>query len=392
MGSAVSARRHPPTNLGTVYQILGEYPKALAADQHALKLDPSGNSYANLVNSFLLLNRLQEAKALAREAETHHLDIPFLHLQLYSVDFLQHDAAGMQREAAFCMSSPGNEDIMLYYESETAAYTGHFVKARELTRRAADAAGHGDKKEEEARYESAKAVLEALVGNTSLARRQAQAALALSNGRDVEAFSAIALGLAGISARSKQLADDLNKRFPEDTVVQSEYLPMIRAGELLGWKNSSRVGDKAVEALAAAEAYELGSPGPINFALYPPYLRGEAYLAAREGAAAATEFQKILDNPGVVQNEPIGALAHLGLGRAYALEAGIGVLTGLNPLRVSLNRDRLKGQQGAFAANALVKARAAYRDFFALWKDADPDIPILHEAKAEYAKLQRSAR
>jgi hypothetical protein len=188
-----------------------------------------------------------------------------------------------------------------------------------------------------------------------LAKQQAEAALALSTGRDVEAVAAIALGLAGDSAQAARLAEDLNKRFPEDTIVKLEYLPMIHAGVF----RSSGSATKAVEALAPAAPYELGTLAQaLSFALYPVYLRGEAYLAAHQGSAAAVEFQKILDHPGVVQNEPIGALAHLGLARAYALSGGT------------------------------PKSKSAYQDFFALWKDADLDIPILKEAKAEYAKLQ----
>ena len=207
----------------------------------------------------------------------------------------------------------------------------------------------------QAAYEAEAAVRESLVGNMALAKQHAQAALALSNARDVEAISALALGLAGDSAQVTKLTNDLSKRFPENTIVQTEYLPMIRGAlALQGGKP-----DKAIEALAATAPYELGSfTQLLNFALYLVYLRGEAYLAAHQGPPAAVELQKILDRPGVVQNEPIGALAHLALARAYAL------------------------------AGDNAKSRTAYQDFFALWKDADPDLPILTQAKAEYAKLQ----
>jgi tetratricopeptide (TPR) repeat protein len=211
-----------------------------------------------------------------------------------------------------------------------------------------------DEKEAAALYQAEAAVREALVGNTDFAKTQARAALALSNGRDAEGLSAIALGLAGDSAHATRLADDLGKRFPENTIVQSNYLPTIHAAALL------RSGDasKATETLTTAAPYELGTNFvTLNFVLYPVYLRGEAYLAAKQGTAAAAEFQKILDHPGVVRSEPIGALAHLELGRAYALSGDI------------------------------AKARSAYNDFLTLWKDADPDIPIYKAAKAEYAKL-----
>jgi eukaryotic-like serine/threonine-protein kinase len=342
----------PPNNLASIYQTLGDYDKALAANQVVQKLNPeSGLYYSNLVAAYVTVNRLDEARATAQEAQAHNLDNPANHLQLYFINFLQHDAAGMEREAAALMGKTGFEDLMLDAESDTAAYAGQFSKARELTRRASESAQRADEKETAANYEAEAAWREALVGNMSLAKQQAQAALALSNGRDVEPVAAFALGLAGDAAQATRLAADLAKRFPEDTIVQSNYLPTIRALAALQGGSAS----KAIEALLPAAPYELGLGGQ---ALYPVYLRGEAYVAARQGSAAVAEFQKILDHSGVVVNEPIGALAHLGLGRAYALSG-----------------------DGA-------KALAAYQDFLALWKDADPDIPILKEAKAEYAKLQ----
>jgi eukaryotic-like serine/threonine-protein kinase len=347
----------PITNLGAIYGNLGDYDKSLAAAQESFKLNPgSGIAYANLVGNYLNVNRLDEARATAQEARARNLDSPQIHFGLYGIDFLQHDATGMEREAAGLMGKPGLEDGMLDNESDTAAYGGQFAKARELTRRASDSAQRADEKETAGSYEAEAAVREALVGNMSQAKQQAQAALALSNGRDVEAVSAIALRLAGDSAQATRLATDLAKRFPEDTIVQFEYLPMIHAAAALSGGSAT----KAIEALAPAAPYELGTTAQIltGFTLYPVYLRGDAYAAAHLGSAAAAEFQKILDHTCVVQNEPIGALAHLGLARAYALSGDT------------------------------TKSKAAYQDFFALWKDADPDVPILKEAKAEYAKLQ----
>jgi eukaryotic-like serine/threonine-protein kinase len=186
------------------------------------------------------------------------------------------------------------------------------------------------------------------------AKPEAEAALALANSKAVEAVSAIAIGLSDDSPRVAKLTGDLGKRFPEDTIVQFDYLPMIHAAIEI----QNRESDRAVQALVATP-YELGNTTlSFTFALYPAYLRGEAFLAAKQGTAARVEFQKILDHPGVVVNEPIGSLARLGLGRAYALSG-----------------------DGA-------KAKTAYQDFFALWKNADPDIPILLQAKAEYAKLK----
>src|SRR5438445_3776688 len=341
----------PPHNLGIIYAYLGDYDKSLAASREVQKLNPgSGSAYVTLVGSYLYLNRLDDAKATAQEAQAHNLDSPQMHLKLYLLDFLQHDAAGMAQEAAGLMGKPGYEDQVIYNESDTAAFVGQFAKARGLLRRAAESAQRANEKETAAGYEAEAAMRESLVGNMALAKQQAQAALALSNGRDVAGMSAIALARAGDSTRAAWLAADLNKRFPEDTIAQLSYLPMIHAAASL---RSSNTG-KAIEMLAAAAPYELG----VGFSLYPVYLRGEAYLAAKQGSAADVEFQKILDHPGVVANEIIGALAHLQLGRAWALSGDTSM------------------------------ARNAYQNFLTLWKDADPDIPILKQAKAEYAKLQ----
>ena len=358
--------RAQTSNLENIYAALGDYEKVLDVSKELLKLNPeSGSSYTDLVASYLNVNRLDEARETVQEAQVKNLDNPGNHQTLYIIDFLQQDAAGMEREAAGLMGKPGYEDNILYTESDSAAYAGQFSKARELTRRASESAQRADEKETAASYEAEAAVREAVAGNMSLAKQQAQAAVALSTGRDVEAISAVALGLAGDAARATRLAADLARRFPEDTIVQFNYLPSIHAAIALQEGSAIR----AIEALVPATPYELGSCGwPFIFVLYPIYLRGDAYVAMQQGSPATVEFQKILDHPGVVQNEPIGALAHLGLGRAYALEA--------------------QSAQGPDADAALAKARAAYQDFLALWKDADLDILILKEAKAEYAKLQ----
>ncbi|HYL69141.1 MAG TPA: protein kinase [Candidatus Limnocylindria bacterium] len=342
----------PPGNLSAIYGALGDYDKALAATQESLRLNPgSGLSYTNLVTSYLNVNRLDEARATVQEAQAHNLDNPANHQLLYFADFLQHDAAGMEREAAGLMGKPGFEDVMLFAESDTAAYAGQFTKARELTRRASESARRVDENETAAGYEGEAAWREALVGNMSLAKQQVQAALALSTGRDVEAISAIALAMAGDAAQASRLAADLAKRFPQSTIVQVNYLPTIHAATALQAGSAT----KAIEALIPTATYELGSAGQP---LYPVYLRGEAYVTAHQGSAAVAEFQKILNHSGVVTNEPIGALAHLGLARAYALSGDSS------------------------------KSRSEYQNFLGLWKAADPDVPILKQARAEYAKLQ----
>ncbi len=344
----------PPVYLTVIYGQLGEYEKCLRAAQEALILKDALR-YANLAGTYVNLDRLDEAKATVQEARVQSQEGAALHQVLYQMDFLRHDAAGMEREAAELIGKQGWEDVMFDLESDTAAYGGQFAKARELTHRAFDSAQRSDEKETAAGYKAGASLRDALVGDTASAKQGAQAALALSDGRDVVGMSAIALGRAGDSLQATRLASELGRRFPEDTLVQFQYLPVIEAGTELGNNDLKNV----LEPLARAEPYELGQgPGKVEFFLYPVYLRGEAYLAAKEGAAAQVEFQKILDHPGVVLNSPIGALAHLGLGRAYALSGDS------------------------------AKAKTAYQDFFALWKNADPDIPILIEAKAEYAKLK----
>jgi eukaryotic-like serine/threonine-protein kinase len=340
----------PLYNLTVINWNLGEYGKALTAAQAELRLNPaSGAAYEDLVVTYRFLNRLDEARATAQEARAHNLSGPMIHLMLYQLDFLQHDAAGMEREAAGLMGKPGYDVFILYQESNTAAFGGEFAKARQLMRYAVHTAQQADENEMAAAHWADAAIREAWVGNLALAKEKARSALALGNSKEIEAVSAIALGLGGDSMQAERLAGDLGKRFAEDTIVQSQYLPMIHAAARL------RNGEpgKALGALAAATPYELGL-----WHLYTAYLRGEAFLAAKQGAPAEVEFRKILDHPGVIVNEPIGALAHLGLGRAYAL------------------------------AGDSTKAKTAYQDFLSLWKNADPDIPILQQSKAEYAKLK----
>jgi eukaryotic-like serine/threonine-protein kinase len=341
----------PP--LGDVYASLGQYDKALAEHREAFRLNPaSGMHSADVVLSYLNLNRLEEARTTVEEAQVKKLDSPGLRFFLYQLAFSQNDAAGMAQQATWAAGKPGIEDVLLALEADTAAYSGRLGEAREFSQRAMASAERAEEKEVAASYEAEAALWEALFGNAAEARQRAAAALALSTGRDVQYGAALATALAGNAARAQALADDLGKRFPENTVVQFNYLPTLHAQIALSRNDTS----KAIEALQAAGPYELGNVG--SFSLYPVSVRGEAYLAAHQGREAAAEFQKILDHRGIVVNEPIGALAHLQIGRAYANQGDT------------------------------VKARAAYQDFLTLWKDADPDIPILIAAKSEYAKLK----
>ena len=346
----------PPTNLWTIYALTGNYEKAHAAGLQAWKINSnSGNNSVNLAYSYQWINQLDQAQATAQDSRAHNVDSPWFPLLLYNVDFLQHDAAGMERQVADATGKPGVDDQILFLESETAAYNGEFAKSRELTRRAADSAERTNENETAAEYLGHSAVREALVGNMDAAKQDAKTSILRSDSRQGNAYSAIALALAGDSAQAARLSDDLRKNFPADTIVQYDDLPMIRAATALHSGDASR----AVEALAEAEPYELGQTNySFTFALYPVYLRGQAYLAAKQGAAAQVEFQKILDHYSVVGNQPIGALARLGLARSYTLQGDI------------------------------PKARAAYSDFLSLWKNADPDVPLLKQAKVEFAKLK----
>jgi eukaryotic-like serine/threonine-protein kinase len=343
-------------NLGVVYGFLGEHNKALSAIQEAWKLNP-GNAlvYANLIACYLNLNNFAEAQATALKAPALNLGGNFLAANLYMLDFVQHDSAGMQKAAAELLGKPGWEDLILYYQSDTAAYEGRFSLARDFTRRAVDSAKRADKKETAATYEAESAVREALVQNFSLARQQAKNAVTLSSGKEVLALAGIALGLAGDSVESARLAHDLNRRFPQDTVVQSNLLPAVLLAAALHDRDATRLNQQ----VESRPPYELGQVSiSVTFSLYLSYLRGQAYLTANRRAEAAREFQTILDHPGLVRNAPIGALAHNGLARAYA------------------SNDNTS------------KSKAAYEDFFALWKDADSDVPILRQARAEYENLR----
>jgi eukaryotic-like serine/threonine-protein kinase len=336
----------------------GKYEQSIEEAKIALGLNPDHTyAYVNLASSYLYLDRLREAEDTLQRASERKIEIPELLLLRYYTAFLKGDKAGMEREAARANGEPGAEDWMSHSEALVLARSGQLQLARRVSRRAVDSAQQAGQRERAAIYEAGAAVWEAFFGNASAARRSATAALELSTGRDVEYGAAFALALAADTSRSEALANDLGRRFPEDTSVQFSYLPTLRALFALSHGKPS----DAIEVLQVAVPYELAQTGIGFFGffgnLYPAYVRGEAYLAAHQGAEAAAEFQKILDHRGIVLSDPIGALAHLQLGRAYAM-------------------------QGDTA-----KAKAAYQDFLVLWKDADPDIPILKQAKAEYARL-----
>jgi tetratricopeptide (TPR) repeat protein len=343
---------------GIIYPVFGQYEKAVEEGRDAVRLNPDNPiSYSTLIFSYIALNRLDEAKATYGQALERKLNHPLLHLALYQIAFLQNDAEVMAQEVAWSAGKPGVEDSMLGLEADTAAYSGRVRKSREFSLRAMDSAERAEEKEAAATYVAEYGLREALLGNADEAQRRSALAIQRSAGRDVQYGAALALAYAGDTGRTQALADDLGKRFPEDTIVQFNYLPTLHAKLAVNMGNAS----EAFESLRAAAPYELGVSTASVYgwtALYPVFVRGEAYLAARRAREAVVEFQKILDHRGIVVSEPIGALAHLQLGRAYVL------------------------------AGEKDKARTAYKDFLTLWKDADPDIPILKQAKAEYAKLQ----
>jgi DNA-binding winged helix-turn-helix (wHTH) protein len=348
----------PHLNLGaSVYYWLGQYEKGLGELRLQLQLNPTKKAaLAQIVNEYTALNRIAEAQSAAREDFAKYPDYPQLRFSLYELAFLQNDPEGMKRQLTWSAGRPLAEAWMLELEANTAAYSGRLARAREFSRRATASAGRDKTKDSAADYESTQAFREALVGNLRESTRQATEGLKLSGNRYVPLRNAMTLARAHDTAKALTVVDELGKQFPDDTVVQLIWLPMIRAQAALNRNDAP----KAIEILELSRPFELGASRPETFmpSLFPVYLRGEAFLASKRGREAAVEFQKILDHRGIVKNDLIGALAQLQLGRAYAMQG--------DP----------------------VKARVAYQDFFTLWKDADPNIPILVAANAEYAKLK----
>jgi serine/threonine protein kinase/tetratricopeptide (TPR) repeat protein len=348
----------PPGNLGAINFYMGQYEKALSQTLEHLRIDPDdGMGYGNLVAQYAALNRLDEAKAAYQEAMARKLEDLGLHGNLYGIAFLLEDVAEMERQIAWAAGKPAAEDVLLSFASDTEAFYGHLSKARALSQRAIDSARRSDQKETAAGWQMNAALREAEFGNSSQARKATSSALALASTRDVKILAALASARAGALVEGQEMVQDLAKRFPHDTLINSYWLPTIKAAIEVNRGNPS----KAIEILQVTAPYELGEPYPlfqVGGYLYPVYVRGHAYLLLQQGDEAALEFQKILDHRSIVMNCPLGALARLGLARANAL-------------------------QGHTA-----KSRSAYRDFFTLWKDADPDIPILKKAKVEYERLR----
>jgi len=334
----------------------GDYQAALQDGLRALEIVPtSGICIGNVVFPYIALNRLDEARSVLDRGVASGVDPQALAPGYYALAFLRNDAAAMQKQFEMVVGKPGVEGQLLALQSATEAYHGRLNKAREYLERAVDSAKRDGSSEQAATILVAAALGESYFGNSAQSRRASASAIQLApHGRYVLAVAALAVARAGNSAQAQKLSDDLAKQFPQDTMVNFYWLPMARAAIELNRHNPPG----ALEKLRPAQSYDLASPVPLIDPLLVPYLRGYVYLAANKRAEAQAEFQKVLDHPGISVNSPVGSLAHLGLARAIA------------------------------AAGDAAKARTAYQDFFALWKDADPDIPILLQAKSEYAKLK----
>ncbi len=350
----------PYMNLESIDGALGNLEKSLEEAREALRLEPNNvHNYGNLGYFYMTLNRLDEAEAVLKQAEERKLDNGNLLAYRYWLAFLKGETPKMAQWVSAAMGKPGLEDVLLAAQADTEGWLGKLKNAHELTRRAMDSAEHNDDKEAAAAYQAAAALREVESGSREQARADANASLKLAPNRGVRVVAALALARAGDTAAAEKMVAELDKSFPLDTLVQRNWLPTIRAAIALEHKDPNQ----AIELLQDASTIELGDPN-----LCPAYVRGEAYLMLYDGNRAAAEFQKFIDHRGVVMNLPGQALARLGLARAYALQA--------------------KNSPGADADAARVRAVAAYKDFLTLWKDADPDVPIYKQAKAEYAKLQ----
>jgi DNA-binding winged helix-turn-helix (wHTH) protein/tetratricopeptide (TPR) repeat protein len=343
---------------GFIYPASGKYEKGIEEAQKAIELSPdTAIAYSMLAYNYVSLDRPQEAKDILRRASERKLDTSEIRVQRYLIAFLQGDRAGMAQEAVLAEGKAEAEDWIVYNEASVLAYNGRLREALTKARHAEEMAKQGSHPERAALFEIGSALWQAFYGEGYAARKDANAAMQLSRDREVLYGAALALALSGDSFRARNITDDLDRRFPEDTSVRSSYVPVLRSSLAMNQGQAL----KALELLQIAVPYELGTHRSSihgNFgALYPVYMRGQAYLAAHQGEEAAVEFQKILDHRGVVVSDTVGALAHLQLGRAYVMQGN------------------------------KAKAKTAYESFLALWKDADAEMPVLARAKSEYASL-----
>ncbi len=342
----------PVSNLSVDYMALGQLDKAISQAEVYMHMEPTIIGYGNLASWYTSVGRLDDARQLLAKAQEKGMDGLVIRSGLYALAFLAGDDAEMERQVAWATGRPGDEDQMLSTHAETMAYRGQMEKARDLCRRAVDSAVRADSKETGAQWFATQAMREAETDNPAAARDYAARALALAPGRYVKLLAALALARAGDTAKSKTMLEAGRKAEPSNTVLNVYWFPVIEAALDLNQQQFAQ----AITALEPTRPYELGGGG-ANI-IYPAYIRGQAYLAQKDGAAAIAEFQKFYDHADLVGNSVLSSLAHLQMARAYVV-----------------------------AGNS-VKARTYYQDFLSLWKNADPDIPILKQAKAEYAKLQ----
>ena len=347
----------PIGNAGNVYFQIGQYGQALDATQEALLRNPGSRIWnGNLVNAYLALQRLPEAKAAAESARARELDSPWLHICLYLIAYEQRDPSEMARQAAQLKGGVGYQDILLDYQAQAAAREGRLNEARSISAQAVAMALDAKQPDTASLYLAQAAMNDAWAGNRTQARQQARRALQLSSGREGEAVAAVALAVAGDTAEALRLASDLARRFPENTMVRDQYVPTIRAAAALHSDAPVNNPEAILNELAPALSYELGSHAMERVAYltcYPIYFRGEAYLAARQGAPAVAEFQKILAHPQLTLTDPVSAMAELGLARAYELSG-----------------DRSK-------------SAAAYKDLQNLRKNADPGLSVYLRGNAK---------
>ncbi len=348
----------PPLSFGYMSAYLGRYEDEVKGSVEAIRLmSDAGHAYTNLMEAYIALNRIDEAKAVYRQAVEQKMDFQFLQNDMYVIAFLEGDSDEMRRQAAATVGRPGVEDVLLSAQSDTEAFHGRLEKAREFSTRAVDSAMNAEQKETAALWRLNSALREAEFGNRERARQEIHRGVEIVLTRDIKTLAAVALACTGDATQARAIAADLRGQFPSNTTVNHYWLPVVYAYVELRANRPER----AVEILKEATPYELAFPLPQFSAggtLYPPYIRGQAYLALHKGKEGEAEFQKLIDHRTIVANFPLASLAHLQLARAYAM-------------------------QGDTA-----KAKAAYQDFLTLWKDADLDIPILIAAKAEYAKLR----
>ncbi|MCU1333185.1 MAG: serine/threonine protein kinase with repeat, partial [Candidatus Angelobacter sp.] len=344
----------PSANLATMMDSLGNQEKELNHNLEGLRLDPdSVINYENLAGNYMELNRFEEAEAIFKEAERRNLEDEGIVFTRYQLAFLRGNTAEMARMVALAQGKPGAEETLFSAQSDTEAWYGRAKRARELSGKAREIAEHSGNNDAASGMQTEVALWEAAMGQQEMARRDALAALRSTQNNDAKAVAALALAWAGDTLTAERLTTELNQALPQATVIQKNWLPTIRAAIALRRKQP----DKAIEVLQDITRYERGLPTRLPITLCPAYVRGEAYLAKGNGSAAAAEFQKFIDHRGLVANFPLGAVARLELARAYALQ-----------------KDS-------------TKARTAYMDFLTLWKDADADIPILQQAKAEYTRI-----